>query len=538
MELNRGYGGYGGYQAGAQAGYNNNQFGGQYNQQGYQQPYNNVYKNPDVQQINPGNQQVHRIQGLGGDTSKMTYIFGGLCCCVFLPLIVVGFILVLSAIGKVENSFQDSFGGISASWKSDLIFGFTSNPSVVLPEGQYVSPWGGRWAGTVEGCNCPSSVMIFGRRNVWPGLKAHSCSFNETYSGCQRVTAQSEIQMNKWNGGEQIFAIKYSKTNFLENYQNMDTTGRCAPGYKLCGNPSSKSKGVCIKETFTECPITGLSDTAKAGADKPINLGSTTLYVGRDSTANPSSDVGVSEAFVCTARGLSSVTPGRKRYELLKGYTDGCVKDNEAAYFNEIGERNLFQVNQVPFTTLPEYDVDDKYKYKQWASRPLEWAPSCRDVIPSTQKLGQDIKVVSEQASSLKIFLIIGFIVALIAIAVQCCGTGIPSKIATGIALALIIVAICLIIPFITKTVSKANDFSNTFDVVSSRKCSTDSTNTQFDTMSATFKKDFTGDLKTGMWLLIAGCVLQALFSLYALLAKDDGDDRQPLMGPQGGSGW
>jgi hypothetical protein len=493
-------------------------------------PVNNPYKNPDIQMISNGSSG----ESSGRQSQTMLCIFGGLCCCIFLPLVLVGFILILSAIGKVENGFENTFSNISASWKSDLIFGFTSNPSMVLPQGQYLAPWGGVWPGSNEGCNCPNSALLLGRRNVWPGLKAHSCSYNETYSGCQRVTGQSQVPLNKWGNGEQIFAIKFLQTNFLETYQQMDQNGNCAAGYKLCGNPASKSKGVCIKNIYSECPITQVSQTSRPGVDKPITLGSTTLYVSRDNSANPYSDVGVSEAFVCTARGLSSITPGRKRYQLLKGTTDTCQKDVDASYFSEIGEKNLFQVNQVPFAQLPEYEVDDKYKYVQWASRPLEWAPTCKDVVPNTQKLGDNIKTVADQAGTVKIFAIIAFIVALIAFGVQCAGVGIPSKIASGIALALAIIAIILVIPSVSTALKNGNNFSDTFDAVKSRQCSSDATNKQFDSMAGSFKSDFNGSLNTGMWVFIAGCVLQALFSVWALVTKNSDDENGALMNHQG----
>ena len=528
MEVQRGYGGY-------QGGYNNQYNGqyGQYGQQGYQGI--NQQKSPDVYRVDHGGDPRFISNGsTNGQHEKLCLVFVCLSICVFLPLIIVGFVLVFSAISKVETGFTNSFGTISGSWKSDLIFGLTSNPNVALPEGQYVVPWGGVWPGTIEGCNCPNSVLILGRRNVWPGLQAHSCTYNETYSGCQRVSSQSQVQMNRWNGGEQFYAVKYAKTSFLDSYQQMDEQGKCATGYKLCGNPSSKSKGVCIKDIYTECPITRISQSPEAGLT-PITLGSTTLYVGRDNSANPFSDVGVSEAFVCSTRSFYSNTPGRKRYALLRGNSESCMKDNDATYFGEIGERNLFQVNQVPYTNLPEYEVDDKYKYVQYADRPLEWAPSCKDIVPKTQKLGDDIKVVSDQASTLRTVAIIALIIAIVATMVQCCGLGIPTKIATGISLALTLIAVGLMIPYLSKAISKGNEFSGTFDSVKSRQCSNEIANKEFDAMGGSFKSDYTGTLNTAMWLIIAGCVLQALFSLFALVAKNDGDENQHL---RGGSNW
>ena len=468
-------------------------------------------------QINPAIDPPER----GVRRTPLFDTYCALCCCIFFPFVIAGTIFTYYATKQIQSGFKDSFGSLTDSWKSDLIFGFTSNQGMVLANGLYLSPWAGKWPGTEPGCHCPTSTMFFGAQNVHPGLFPRPCSWNETFSGCQSIPGNPEMTLNRWVHGEQIFAIRGRGTTFLELFDKIDNDGRCVAGYRHCGDVKSTTKGICIPIQFVECPITKISLSPEAGL-VPINLGSTTLYVGRDSTANPYSDVGVSEAHVCTSKGLYSITPGRKRYELLRGATEGCIKDNAATYLSQIGERELFDNNQVPYFRLVDYHVESSYRYVQYASRSLQWAAACNSLIPKIQHVTTDIIDVSTKSSTLSTVNIIALIILICSMACMCCSVADTEaeKGLTFVSLGCTLIGFGILLPYLIILFKKTHEFAKTFDEIQNQKCSDSNTNGVFEQMRNDFNDQVVTRLKIALWLAGIGCVLQALFSGYALRKK------------------
>ena len=456
-----------------------------------------------------------------------------LCCCIFFPCVIAGFVFTLLATRRVEAGFKDSFGSLIDSWKSDVVFGFTSNPSMVVANGLYLSPWAGKWPGTEPGCHCPTSTFFFSMRGVHPGLFARPCNWNETFSGCQSIPGNPDMTLNKWVHGEQWFAVKGHATSFLDLYDKMDADGKCVAGYKHCGDVKSKTKGFCIPIHFSECPITRISQSPEAGLT-PITLGSTTLYVGRDNSANPFSDVGVSESHVCTSRGLYSITPGRKRYELLRGATEGCFKDNAAVYLSQIGEREYFDSNQVPYFRLVDYHVENSYRYFQFASRVLQWSAACNTLIPQVRHLSTDIIDVSTKSSTLSTVNIIALIILIPSMFCMFCAVvdTNPENGITFVSLGCSLLGYGLLLPYLIILYKKAHEFMNTFNQIQGQRCSDDNTNGVFELLGNSFRDEFVLKLKIALWLAGIGCVLQALFSAYVLRKKRQ--PANPQRGPEG----
>ena len=131
----------------------------------------------------------------------------------------------------------------------------------------------------------------------------------------------------------------------------MNPDGSCLAGFMKCGNPASKSKGICLPSRFKYCPLTEITRLGSL-KHRQISFTSAALFITNDTFANPIDRVRISENHLCFNKFSYSLTPGRTKYPLLDGDFSDCQKDMESISVTSLGEREIFDKNSVPYPLL------------------------------------------------------------------------------------------------------------------------------------------------------------------------------------------
>jgi len=205
------------------------------------------------------------------------------------------------------------------------------------------------------------------------------------------------------------------------------------------------------------------------------------LYTNIDKLANPVSDLLVRESHLCFIRGQMPKTAGRDRYKLLIGDYESCQNDPTSWSLAEIGEKDYFDINDVPYGKLTTFDTNNDYKYKLFAGRYLEWSPSCSDAVPSLTKKGEDLTYIKKQMLILLILysIVIG-LMGIYNIAQVLLFLDDKKKIYKRVYFARL-VAFVLIAPSLIIVTVHTGRFVKYFKNIVDIKCSTDDSNVQFE---------------------------------------------------------
>ena len=456
----------------------------------------------------------------GGNGCTTRGMFYYLCCfwC-FLPLLITSFIMAMVARSRMLN-MQGNFSGYVSNWQSDMIYAITTNTSIPLSSDQYITPWIGSWPGNIQGCYCAHSNWLF---NVYAGLKTRPCNSNETiYGFCDNIYPQGPVELRNWIGNTSLFLVKTKGTSFLQNYDKMDASGNCKAGFTKCGNPGSKSKGICLPASIPTCPITKVSTTQFPNSQMN-SFPNFTVYTSRDNSANPICEGSITESYLCYARSLYAVTPGRTRYPLLQGYWENCQKDYSAVAVSEVGEQDLFNWNNVPYQKLPNYGVNNNYKYDLMLVPYLEWDPACQKEVPNVLNMNQNSDSLVSSFFVLFVLYIISFIGSLICYMVAFVGLDDKSRkciysVVFGIRAAFFI----MVLPSLIIVYKKAGELGDTFGNITSKNCSTDTANANFSTLYSNYDSKISDYCKWFLWLAIIGFIFEIITFIFIVFGPDD----------------
>jgi len=317
-------------------------------------------------------------------------IVPGICCCVgAFTLLLTSFIFMILAKNQMKI-ISNSVQSLVSSWERDMVFDLTTAAasSTLTGAGFYETRWNGTWPGTRPGCWCETSNAEY---EVSRGLKPKSCNSNETLVGCVDIAATPKKDLTRWISSTEVFATRGRDTNFISLYEKMEDSGKCKSGHIKCGDPNSKSKGLCIPQEIGVCPLTDMTSTAKPDY-KSISLGEVNIYFSNAAGLNPIPDIFYAESHLCFIRDHRSISGGRKPYALLLGDFTNCKKDSLAWSLNEIGEKDFFDINAHSYSQFTQYSVSNDYKYKMLVARFLDWSPECKDIVPSLQNQAKEMK--------------------------------------------------------------------------------------------------------------------------------------------------
>ena len=87
----------------------------------------------------------------------------------------------------------------------------------------------------------------------------------------------------------------------------------------------------------------------------PITAGQTTVYISNAQSHNAIQTARIAENHLCFTKVTSPLSPGRSAYQLLEASYENCQEDKAAWSVGEIGEIDLFGLNQIPYNELAQY---------------------------------------------------------------------------------------------------------------------------------------------------------------------------------------
>ena len=434
-----------------------------------------------------------------------------LCCCLALPLMIASFVLMHYAYTS-QKGYTNSVSNLGGNWKSDMIFGITNNPNVQLKAGQYVDRFKGRYPGNDRGCICEFGVSSF-FWDVRQGLKHRSCNYTESMAGCQDIPSLPPRDLTRWYQNQEIYAIRQYNTSFLESYDKIDRDGNCVQGYKHCGDKNSISKGLCIRETLPECPLSDISNAPADGYTQTPFL-QFTLYTSRDQNHNSLTDALIAEDHACFSREDVSITPGRDKYELINADYSLCTPDRTVIPLSEIGEADFFDLNGLDFRRLARWYVSNNYKYRLFAGRYVEWSPACADMMPEIQKIGEANMSLTSSFKVHYVLMWISFIGSLVMLLRYIQFHSDPTKYAPYGAL-FCVRSFCMVLVLPTTIICYlgTRKIGKFLTFVSTQNCSSESSNQMLKTVSESYNHKVAFYYQLFLWLGI-GCFLVEIVML------------------------
>jgi hypothetical protein len=461
---------------------------------------------------------------------KTTTLYSCLCCCCAFPLLIAAFAVVCAAYSS-QKEFSDNFQNLGGNWKQDVVVGISNTDQIPLKEGQYVDRWQGNYPGTVDGCFCSSSAYYW---RVSAGMKTRSCNWNETRAGCREIPSTPAKTLPKWINSQEVFVIRQRNTSFMETYSKLNQDGSCVEGFKNCGNKNTKSKGFCIPNSVAECPITDISSDIKPGYQQVAFLGFV-LFTSRSADNNPVIDTIIRESHLCYSRQDFGVTPGRKRYELLKGDYANCIKDDSGFSLGDIGEVDLFDINGVDYKGLINYSPDNKYRYRLLASRVTEWSPVCNGLVKDIAARAEDSKSLDSTFFSLYVIYIVTFIIALFCfIRIVYVFAHENKKTGYCLVFGLRIILFIVILPSLFSVNSKCNSIIKFVSDISTKDCSTPPVNNMFRELSVKFNGSVVTLNKWAIALAFIEIAVEFIMLLVAMKAIGESDGFEGVPGGPG----
>jgi len=413
---------------------------------------------------------------------------------------------------------KEGYASLVTNWDADMVFDLTTNAGYPLESGDfYLSPWSFDWPGTIQGCYCPYSNYY---RRVYSGLKDRDCSYNETRSGCDTIRETNGRKFSNWRAGQGIFAVRGKSTSFLDSYTKMRSDGTCPSDHIHCGSTSSISKGICIPTRFGRCPLTDISKEAKVDYRK-ITLFSTspemTVYVTNSASNNPISDLLINEHHSCFLRSQYALTPGRSKYELMKGDWTNCKEDKNTWIIDDIGERSYYDANNFDYSYFPKLVPDDFYRKKLIVGRAFDWAPSeeCQSKVPTLLSKNDEIAATYKQYVNLFIIYIISLSISCICIICQFAYIQTNDEKIVKAAMCIRVIMWLLVLPSICIVVARVNKDIKFFEQLSTMNCSNEVTLSNISGITDTIRSQL--QRKNNIIIILAFCAIIIELVIYAL---------------------
>ncbi len=419
-----------------------------------------------------------------------------LMCALSLPFFIVSFIWMIDARDEFEV-FRDSFESIGLTWQSDAVFelgesssGFSSLLSV---PGAYSEVWHGEWLGTDRGCTCPPGIS---GRGVRGGTNTGKCGGNETRAGCADLEPLEAKPLDKWISSQQIHVLKIKGTSFYEVYRRISKDGSCEAGYRNCGKKDSISKGFCILDSIPVCPLTTVKSSSAVGFES-LAFNGFDLYSAREAQKQPITWLSIEEQEGCFVRTHRAISNGRSKYKVLRGNYKDCLIDEAVQKLDQnIGEKDLFDINGIEYSKLKNYDVSNNYRYKLVYSSPMEWSIDCQDAVQVFRGKIDDLESLHRQFRTLLVLYSVSFAVTGLLwvgqVVVLCKASLGIRRLLFKVALLARLVIFFLVAPSMMIVTIKMKQFQSFFYNVTNLECSTDQNNSHLRIIADNISKNVT----------------------------------------------
>ena len=422
---------------------------------------------------------------------------------------IVSFVFVILAQMNLSY-FTSSYHGIMNNWNNDLVTGFRkAGPNEGLVQAQ--APWNGSFAGTVEGCYCYRSDSD---RGVSSGLHSHSCSYNETYVGCVDVDQIPRTSLPIWNDKNERLHFKFTDdSSFVDLHKNMLEDGSCKSGTKKCGDPSSISTGICVPNSWSECPVSdiaiGNSNPNPAVFTNTIQFTNYNVYFSTGAQSNPVADLSIGENIICEDPVRAGLTPGRSSYTLYRASTSNCKEDTRWRRLDAIAEPLLFDNNAIPYRRLIQFYTSNSYLWYRFFRRVIQWKPVCLNEVEKMNSLADELTSTKNYNLFLTILtcIILGVTILIHAAILRALYK--RTALDENAALWMNVFVPCLnvvTIPLMALLVLKARPIYTYFFHIHQRQCSDAFTNDYLDGLHKTIKND--------VYLMNMACLVLTLLTM------------------------
>ena len=460
------------------------------------------------------------------EKAKFYFVIPHICLIIgSLVLLCVSF--AYNVIGRKDAiELKSSFTDLVANWDEDMIYGITNNANYVLPtKDHYLKRWNGLWPGTVAGCYCTQSSRTM---NVQKGLKSRTCNNNETRLGCSEIASTPAKDLNKWLNSEELQTIRIKGTSFLDNYNQIDETGKCKDlTYTNCGSLSSKAKGLCLPNKYGACPLTDIKSTAQAGYT-PVAFNGFTFYTSNSQANNPICDAYIREHHLCFVRSSMPLTPGRSKYDLFNGDYKNCIEDKTTWSLGSMGEKTYFDLNQVNYQGLKTFTVDDTRSWNLLNGRMLDWSPGCSDTVPTLTAKKDEFEVLVSRYTNMVIVYSIALALIVISSFGILCSVFTKNRQLFKVMWFVKLLWFVMALPPIVIVFVKAQEFYKYFEKIVQLQCSNDDTNGNFMTFTDVMKYRLKNKTSIVLGLIVAmfaidliQCIVFLFLSMPAPPEKD-----------------
>lgn len=438
-----------------------------------------------------------------------------------IAMLIISFIWMIQARNQVRL-FSEGFGSLTSNWDSDMVFDISPTEPGSLPADGYVTSWQGKWPGTVAGCYCWQSNS---RMKVRKGLKDRPCNTNETRLDCKDITQSDAKDMPNWAGSTRLYATRIRGTSFLDNYQNINEDGTCKSGFKNCGDKGSRAKGLCIKNSIADCPITDIKTSTFSGA-RQVTFPLISLYVGNANSNNPVCDLSIAQNHLCFVRSQYPLADGRSKYLLLNGDYESCFKDQTAWSVDEMGEIDYLNINGIDYNKLIDYNPSNDYRYRLMVGRVLDWSPACADIVPSMMSKSNDLNKTYSQYKILFGLYIASLSIAGIGYCVAIYGIVKEKVKVIKVGVLIRVISFLLIVTSMFICVLRINNFQGYFKSIVEQECSNDATNQNFKQISDSIKTKIHSKNVIFIVLSFVGMFIEIVIAVVVLklLAPSYGD--------------
>ena len=447
---------------------------------------------------------------------QQKFVIGCICLLMVATCITISFIWTVFARSSAK-SLTINIDGIGQRIKADMIFAISNSDNHALvsgnPELYYITEWKGRFPGVDKGCVCPDN-------SVSKGVERNSgrfpCGGKQLDQGCKTIEERPPVDMPKFTTGQTIYVVRGKGTNFELTQKSMKPDGSCESGFTKCG-PPNVFRGVCIDSRFTQCPITDISSSSKAGYTDVVFNGFTLSY-SSSADGEPFVDAVIAQDHLCFLRFDNPFAPGRPKYELLKGANEPCIRDDTTIPLQDIGEVDFFDFNGVKYQDLYRYDPSNDFKYKLIAGRRIYIKPECREFVQEMRDTHERAISLSSNATTL-----FGLFIATLSVlgVTMCCGL---YSFVLDITALHIIIAIVRLIVWIMSFVPviicyvQADKLFRTFDRLAERHCSDDPTNRGFKEFADYQNSKTRGYYVIVLSLFVTGFFLDLLFYIFTIV--------------------
>lgn len=115
---------------------------------------------------------------------------------------------------------------------------------------------------------------------------------------------------------------------------------------------------------------------------------------------------------MCLDNLVRAVTDSRPVYQLYdEDIKNHCEADKRFTTIDSVGEKTLFDLNNVPYGVLPAFDVSDNYKYTRFTRNLIELKPECLHNVDEFIQFERKIVDYLRRMKILKILAIIALVV-------------------------------------------------------------------------------------------------------------------------------